>query len=74
MNDIALRDEVTRLRIELDNVLAELERVRIETKPIVELHNASKLIGRLVIFVGGFIAAVITLGPTVHGWIGAHWK
>ena len=46
----------------------KLDAERKEVKPLLDLYNAGKIIGRILVIFGGLTVGVVTIGSSVIGW------
>lgn len=56
------------LLLRVVEVEEKLDRERKEVKPLLDLYNAGKIIGRILVILGGLIVGVATIGNSVIGY------
>ena len=64
-------EEINRRFAELENQIRD---ERMAVQPILDLYNASKLIGKILVVIGGLTVGAITVWTALADWIWRHWK
>ena len=50
----------------------KLKEEREQVKPLLDLYNAGKIIGRILVILGGLVVGIVTIGSAVVGWFNGH--
>lgn len=59
---------------EQDRRIKALEDYEAQLKPLLDLYNGGKLIGRLIVWFGGILIGAATFWIAFGDWFGRHWK
>lgn len=66
--------DVSALTVRVSELEDKLEKERLAVQPILDFWNASKLLGRLLVILGGMAVGAITIWKIVGDWVAAHIK